>query len=128
MGIQDERAHAQHRPYPALPASSILTDLYALRHLYRVRGIPKFDGPNIQPDHGLQCPEGVGTRFEIPFFLFQGETDVITLTSLAEEYFVEVDAPVKQIALIKNADHSAPFTQSDQFLTQLLTRTRPLAS
>lgn len=70
----------------------------------------------------------LGTRFEIPFFVFQGETDVITLTTLAEEYFGEVDAPVKQITLIKNAGHFAPFTQPDQFLTQLLTWVRPLAS
>jgi hypothetical protein len=35
----------------------------------------------------------LGIRFEVPFFLFQGESDVITVTSLAEEYFQEVEAP-----------------------------------
>jgi pimeloyl-ACP methyl ester carboxylesterase len=69
----------------------------------------------------------LGTRFEVPFFVFQGESDVITLTSLAKEYFSEVDAPIKKFDLIKNAGHFAAFTQPDQFLAELLTHVRPLA-
>jgi hypothetical protein len=45
----------------------------------------------------------LGLRFEVPFFLFQGETDVVTLTDLATEYFAEVEAPTKELALIKDA-------------------------
>ena len=70
----------------------------------------------------------LGTRFDVPFFLFQGESDVITLTTLATEYFAEVEAPSKGLALIKDAGHFAAFTQPDRFLTELLTRVRPLAS
>jgi pimeloyl-ACP methyl ester carboxylesterase len=70
----------------------------------------------------------LGTRFDLPFFLFQGESDVITLTALATEYFAEVEAPSKDLALIKDAGHFAAFTQSDRFLTELLARVRPLAS
>ena len=70
----------------------------------------------------------LGTRFEVPFFIFQGATDVVTLTSLAEGYFTEVEAPTKGLALIKDAGHFAAFTQPEQFLTELLGRVRPLAS
>jgi pimeloyl-ACP methyl ester carboxylesterase len=70
----------------------------------------------------------LGTGFEVPFFLFQGETDVITLTSLAEEYFQEVEAPTKELALIPDAGHFAAFTQPQRFLTELVTGVRPLAS
>jgi pimeloyl-ACP methyl ester carboxylesterase len=69
----------------------------------------------------------LGTRFEVPFFLFQGETDVITLTTLATEYFEEVAAPTKELALIEDAGHFAAFTQPDRFLAELVTRVRPLA-
>lgn len=68
----------------------------------------------------------LGARFEVPFFLFQGETDVVTLTSLATEYFQEVEAPTKGLALIPHAGHFAAFTQPDRFLTELRTRVRPL--
>ena len=70
----------------------------------------------------------LGTRFEVPFFLLQGETDVITLTTLAEEYFVEVQAPTKELALIRDAGHFAAFTQPERFLAELLTRVQPLAA
>jgi len=70
----------------------------------------------------------LGTRFEVPFYLFQGERDVITLTSLATEYFDEVQAPTKELALIKDAGHFTAFTQPDRFLAELRTRVRLLAS
>jgi hypothetical protein len=47
---------------------------------------------------------------------------VITLTSLATEYFDEVQAPTKELALITDAGHFAAFTQLDRFLAELLTR------
>jgi pimeloyl-ACP methyl ester carboxylesterase len=67
----------------------------------------------------------LGNGFEVPFFLLQGESDVVTVTTLAEEYFAEVEAPRKGLALIRNAGHFAAFTQPEQFLTELLTRVRP---
>jgi pimeloyl-ACP methyl ester carboxylesterase len=70
----------------------------------------------------------LGTRFEIPFFLFQGESDVITLTTLAEEYFEEVEAPTKGLALIRDAGHFAAFTQPKRFLAELLVRVHPLTA
>jgi pimeloyl-ACP methyl ester carboxylesterase len=70
----------------------------------------------------------LGTRFEVPFFLFQGEHDVVTLTTLAEEYFEEVEAPTKGLALIPDAGHFAAFTQPERFLAELLARVRPLVA
>jgi pimeloyl-ACP methyl ester carboxylesterase len=70
----------------------------------------------------------LGPRFEVPFFLFQGQTDVVTLTSLATEYFEQVEAPTKELALIPDAGHFAAFTQPERFLAKLRTRVRPLAS
>jgi pimeloyl-ACP methyl ester carboxylesterase len=70
----------------------------------------------------------LGRRFEVPFFLFQGERDVITLTSLATEYFDEVEAPTKELALIADAGHFAAFTRPDRFLNELLARVRPLTA
>jgi pimeloyl-ACP methyl ester carboxylesterase len=69
----------------------------------------------------------LGTRFEVPLFLFQGKTDVITLTDLATEYFDEVEAPAKGLALIEDAGHFAAFTQPERFLAELVTQVRPLA-
>ncbi len=68
------------------------------------------------------------TRFDVPFFVFQGDNDVLTLPSLAEAYCNHVTAPVKGFALIRDAGHFAAFLQPDQFLTELLARVRPLVT
>jgi pimeloyl-ACP methyl ester carboxylesterase len=66
-----------------------------------------------------------GTRFEVPFFLLQGTSDVLTLTGLAVEFYDRVEAPAKGLALIEDASHFAAFTQPEKFLTQLLAHVRP---
>ncbi|HEV8040610.1 MAG TPA: alpha/beta hydrolase [Bryobacteraceae bacterium] len=62
-----------------------------------------------------------GTRFEIPFFIIQGENDVLTTPSQAKAYFDDVTAPVKSMTLIRDAGHFTAFIQPDQFLNELLT-------
>ncbi|MFF5232146.1 alpha/beta fold hydrolase [Dactylosporangium sp. NPDC000521] len=62
-----------------------------------------------------------GTRLEIPFHLFQGAQDVVTLTGPAVEYFAEVDAPAKSLVLIDGASHFAAFTHPAEFLAALRT-------
>ncbi|MFI6515298.1 alpha/beta fold hydrolase [Spirillospora sp. NPDC050679] len=66
-----------------------------------------------------------GTDFQIPFFLFQGEHDVITPAATARRFFDDVTAPVKDFALIPDASHFAAFRRPDQFLDLLLTRVHP---
>lgn len=67
-----------------------------------------------------------GTRFELPFFLFQGEHDSLVPAERARRYFDEVQAPHKEFALISNANHFASFWQPGQFLELLVTRVLPL--
>jgi pimeloyl-ACP methyl ester carboxylesterase len=70
----------------------------------------------------------LGTRFAVPFFLLQGETDVMTLTGLAQEYFAEVQAPVQDMTIIPATGHLAAFFQPEAFLAALIIRVRPLAA
>jgi len=107
---------------------ALSSPIYTLRDLYTV--FVGFQWSTAQMFDELMAYDArrLGTRFEVPFFLFQGESDVVTLTTLAEEYFAEVEAPVKGLALINDAGHFAAFTQPDRFLTQLLTQVRPLTA
>ncbi|GHO90534.1 proline iminopeptidase [Reticulibacter mediterranei] len=68
----------------------------------------------------------LGMLFEVPFFIFQGETDVVTPTTSAKAYFDELEAPHKEFVLIKQAGHLAAFAQPEQFLNELQQRVRPL--
>jgi pimeloyl-ACP methyl ester carboxylesterase len=67
------------------------------------------------------------THFEIPFFIFQGEGDVLTTPKLAEAFFTGVIAPIKRMSLIQRAGHFAAFVQPNSFLRELLVDVRPLA-
>ncbi|GIH18647.1 alpha/beta fold hydrolase [Rugosimonospora africana] len=70
----------------------------------------------------------LGSRFEVPYFLFQGDTDVVTLTGLAEEYFAELQAPTKALVRIRDAGHFCAFTRPEEFLRGLLSHVRPLTA
>ena len=107
---------------------ALSSPIYSLRDLYSL--FVGFQWSTAQMFGELMAYDAwqLGPRFEVPFFLFQGETDVITLTTLAEEYFEEVEAPTKGLVLIKDAGHFAAFTQPDEFLAELLARVRPLVA
>jgi pimeloyl-ACP methyl ester carboxylesterase len=107
---------------------ALSSPIYTLRDLYSL--FVGFQWSTAQMLQELKAYDArrLGTRFEVPFFVLQGQRDVITLTTLAEEYFAEVEAPTKGLALIKDAGHFAAFAQPDQFLAELRTRVRPLAA
>ena len=65
-------------------------------------------------------------RYELPVFVFQGASDVLTLTDLAQEYLALIDAPHKQLALIEGASHFAAFTQPERFGEELVSRVLPV--
>ena len=69
-----------------------------------------------------------GVRFEIPFFILQGERDVLTTPLLARAFFEDVIAPEKRFGAIANAGHFAASLQPEEFLRQLLMHVRPLAN
>jgi pimeloyl-ACP methyl ester carboxylesterase len=107
---------------------ALSSPLYTLPDLYSL--FVGFQWSTAQMFQELQTYDArrLGRRFEVPLFLLQGESDVVTVTSLATEYFGEVEAPTKGLALIKDAGHFAAFTQPERFLAELLTRVRPLAA
>ena len=70
----------------------------------------------------------LGTDFEIPFFLFQGASDVVTLTQPAVDYFAEVSAPDKALVLIDGASHFCAFTHPVPFLAALRHHVLPLTA
>ncbi len=68
-----------------------------------------------------------GTSFEIPIFILQGESDVLTTPELTGDFFNDLNAPFKRMELISDAGHFAAFLQPEQFLDHLLNHVRPLA-
>ncbi|MET8630995.1 alpha/beta hydrolase [Kitasatospora sp. NPDC004669] len=66
-----------------------------------------------------------GTAFSLPFFIFQGDSDMLTPPEPARRFFDDVTAPAKEFALIRDASHFSSFRHPDQFLDLMLTKVRP---
>lgn len=67
----------------------------------------------------------LGTKFDVPFFVFNGEFDSITPTPLAKRYFDSISAPTKAFVVLKGGGHSAVLTMPDVFLRELIAHLRP---
>jgi pimeloyl-ACP methyl ester carboxylesterase len=61
-------------------------------------------------------------------FIFQGEEDFTSPTSLAREYEEAMKAPKKAFVPIHGGGHFAVFMKPDSFLSELVARVRPLAT
>jgi len=68
-----------------------------------------------------------GTRFRVPFFVFQGEADTLTPPKQAKAFFDDLAAPMKCFRLIPGTGHFAAFLEPQRFLDLLLLHVRPLA-
>jgi pimeloyl-ACP methyl ester carboxylesterase len=66
-------------------------------------------------------------RIKVPFFVIQGNEDMVTPTSVAVQYFEVVKAPKKRLILIDRAGHFALVTHREEFLAALVKNVRPLA-
>jgi len=99
---------------------------YSLRDLYSTIAGLYFMPQRFYDDYMAFDARRLGTGFGIPFFVFQGDEDVLTPTALTEEYMATVTAPASELVLLAGGGHMAILTHSDQFLQALLQHVRPL--
>jgi proline iminopeptidase len=66
-------------------------------------------------------------KLRVPFFVIQGNEDMVTPTSVAVKYFNVVRAPKKKLILIDHAGHFALVTHRQEFLAALVKYVRPVA-
>jgi pimeloyl-ACP methyl ester carboxylesterase len=100
---------------------------YSVVDIWHFMAAPRFAGNRVYAELVPFDARTLGPRFDVPFFLFQGESDVITPTDLARDYFDSIETPKKEFVVFKDAGHSAILTHPDAFLQALLTQVRPLA-
>lgn len=65
-------------------------------------------------------------RVDLPVFFFQGRYDQQTVTSVARDYFDELEAPHKEFILFEESAHLVPYEEPDRFEQVLVERVRPL--
>jgi pimeloyl-ACP methyl ester carboxylesterase len=73
---------------------------------------------------GLDLP-ALGTRFELPVFLVQGEADLLTVPEVSRRYFDSLEAPAKQFVLVPRAGHDPNSALMDAAYRLLIEQARP---
>jgi len=68
----------------------------------------------------------LGYDFPVPFVVIQGDSDRITPTSLAVDYFSRINAPAKALVQIPDAGHYAFVTHANQFRDALVSKVLPV--
>lgn len=68
----------------------------------------------------------LGRRFRVPIFIFQGEVDVNTPTSVAREWYDGIEAPLKRFEIVPGAGHDVMLFHAP-LLRLLETYVRPVA-
>ena len=63
--------------------------------------------------------DAVGYRFDIPFLVLQGESDIITPVESARNFINRIQAPQKEFATISHAGHLAEFCNPHEFLVKI---------
>jgi len=68
----------------------------------------------------------LGVEFAVPFFILNGDHDLVTPSELARAYFDNVVAPTKAFVTLPGGGHSAMLTMPDAFIEALDKHVRPL--
>lgn len=105
----------------------LFTPNYSIRDSYDFFAAIYFSGTALMEELMSFDVRHLGMSFEIPMFFFQGDSDVTTPTVLVDEYFATIEAPKKDLVLLKGCGHVAIWSCSDDFLNKLTPRVRPLA-
>jgi pimeloyl-ACP methyl ester carboxylesterase len=114
-------------------ASSLYAPGYSLLDLYHaIQSIrftldtfigPTMSGPAMKVDL-----KALGSDFAIPIFVFEAPDDYITSPALAKAYVDTINAPQNEFVMLPAGGHFAVFTHSEDFLKEMNSRVRPLAS
>lgn len=100
---------------------------YSLHDIYSLLQGSKFVGNALYAEVLRYDARTLGPRFDVPFFIFNGDKVLVTPIDLAQQYFEAIEAPQKAFVVLDGGGHSAMLTMPDRFLNELVTRVRPLA-
>jgi len=112
-------------PIPPLFMPDIsLLDLYNWRKgaAFSAQHLTGRNGPMFQSDMA-----SIGFEFSVPMFFIEGDTDGVTPSEPAAQYFKEITAPHKEFVQVPGGDHFIPFDRPDEFLAELMARVMPFA-
>ena len=100
---------------------SLMTDSLGMTDDDRaaVEGGMRFSGRTLLPTQMQERLSTSALRFELPYFVIQGQHDWFTPTAPAKSYFEKVVAPKKRLVVLEGAGHFALVTHPGAFIAAL---------
>lgn len=98
---------------------------YSLCDIYYLAGYGDFAAVQMYEEIKRYDVRDLGTDFEVPIFVFNGDRDTITPSELVLPWFETLRAPKKAFVSLAGGGHSAVLTMSDAFLDQMLINLSP---
>ena len=68
-----------------------------------------------------------GYKYDVPMFIFQGEHDWQTPTTLVKPWFAKLEAPHKEYIAFENSAHIVFSEEAGKYLYEMVNRVRPFA-
>jgi pimeloyl-ACP methyl ester carboxylesterase len=119
---------ASGRGLPNVFAAALTTPGYSLKDAYTLFDAFGFSSESLFGELTGYDLRRLGAKFQVPVFIIQGDSDLQSPAALAAEYFSSVEAPQKELVVLRGEGHTAVLTLPDVFLAELLARVRPLAA
>ncbi|HXD34321.1 MAG TPA: alpha/beta hydrolase [Pyrinomonadaceae bacterium] len=113
------------RTLPNIFAAALFTPSYSLKDAYHLFAAFDFSITSLYGEMMSYDAAALGNKFDVPLFIFQGDSDLQAPTSIVEEYFPTIEAPHKELILLKGEGHTAVLSNPDLFLDLLLQHVRP---
>lgn len=104
---------------PALRAEEEQGEAYSYLQFVGLKGNGMFAGVDLP---------AIGTRFDVPVFLVQGEEDLVTTPEVTRAYFERIVAPEKELVLVPHTGHDPNERLLGAIRSVLDQRVRPLTA
>jgi pimeloyl-ACP methyl ester carboxylesterase len=127
MIVMNTPPSASGRSLPNVFGSALSTPSYSLKDGYDLFSAFNFSSEKLYVEMMAYNAKQYGTKFKVPIFFIQGDSDIQSSTALAQEYFSTIEAPKKELILLKGEGHTAVLILPDVFLKELVTKVRSLA-
>ena len=128
LAVTHSPPSASGRSLPNVFAAALTTPGYSLKDAYTLFDAFGFSSEKLFGELMAYDARRLGTKFEVPIFILQGDSDLQSPAALVAGYFSSVDAPRKKMVMLKGEGHTAVLALPDVFLSELLARVRPLTT
>ncbi len=136
VAIQEPLARYGAGVHAALDTNPMITDLMldaVLSPLLGLSDLMLMTSPNdvtmtlVADLQHRDFREQLGTDYKVPIFIFQGEHDWQTPTTLVRPWFDDITAPHKEYVAFEDSAHFVINEEAGKFLVTLVNRVRPFA-